>query len=196
MLALAMLAGAVRALTPDHWLPGSILVWQRGWRAGRSFAFAFAAFAAHVALGAALYFVFSPVLARLEPAYLMPFSAVFVGASLLVRLLRFWRIREVHRAGPEGIWGVLVVLSLLGPCEALVPIFMKSRLLGMGYALPFAAYLVGTALTGTVAILVGRALWDRPLALPRELFLAYRGSTFFLAIAGLALGLGAILRIS
>ncbi len=30
-ITLSFLAGAAHVLAPDHWMPGSVVAWQRGW---------------------------------------------------------------------------------------------------------------------------------------------------------------------
>lgn len=196
VLALSALAGAVHVLAPDHWLPASVLSWQRGWSLKRSAFFAAIAFLIHVLLGLAIYFGFESFFAKLESTVLAVFGTILVVSVMAIRLIRFSRLREVLRAGPNSVWGYFAVISLLGPCEAIIPIFVRARHLGIGYLTPFLAFSLGTVVAGVASVLVGRVLWNRPLWLPRGITWAHSRTAMVPVIAGLALGLTAILRIS
>ena len=180
---------------PDHWVPASILSWQRRWRPAVSAAFAAAALALHVLLGAGLYFIFDEPLRALNPDRLFPYSLAFVVVVMLARGLRFSRIRDMQRVGPHSWWGAFAVLSLLGPCESIIPIFLKSASLGVGYLLPLLAFLAGTTVAGVGLILFGRFFWDRPLWLIRAFDRANQRAAILPIVVGVALGLRFILRL-
>ena len=127
--AMAGLAGAVHVLSPDHWLPASVLSWQRGWGARLSARFALSVLFVHVLLGAAIFFAALPLLRYLSPSVQMAIGLGWVALGLLVRMLRFSRIGEVLRGGPRSRWGMLTVLTLLGPCESIFPVLVKAGLL-------------------------------------------------------------------
>lgn len=190
-----MLAGAVMAFAPDHWLPASVFTWQKGWRAKKAAAFTFLAFGAHLCLGFVIYFAFHHLLDSLDAQWLLMFSWGLVFSVMWVRIRRFSRVREVLRSGPNGRWGGFAVISLLGPCEALIPILIKAHHLGLALWLPCVAFLAGTSIVGIACVLISRALWDRPLWLPRSMQWAQSRSAALPVIVGLVLGLGALIRI-
>ena len=192
---LSALAGAIHVLAPDHWVPASILSWQRRWRAPATALFSTAALVMHVMLGAALYFLLEERLHRLSDTHLLSYALTFVVAVMLVRGLRFSRIHDVQKQGSSW-WGMLGVVSLLGPCESIIPIFVKSSSLGVGYLLPLLAFLAGTVGMGTVLVLGGKWLWNRPLWLPRAFGWVNQRLTVFPVAAGVVLGLRFLLRLS
>jgi len=193
LLVLSMLSGAVHVLAPDHWLPASVLAWKRGWSLRKSAVFAAVILTFHVLLGAAIYFCLEDWLEQIRTPALYGFGVALVFLVMILRLIRFSRIREVLRAGPKSNWGIFAVLSLLGPCESIIPVFIKSGQLRVGYLLPGIAFLFGTLISGWICILLGRTLWDRPLWLPRGVTWAFRRGTLVPVAAGLAVGLGLIL---
>jgi hypothetical protein len=195
MIVLAALAGAVHVLAPDHWLPASVVAWQRGWSLSRSAAFAALTFLVHLVLGVVIYFSFDSILAEQEASRLFAFGMILVFSVMIVRMLRFSRLREVVRAGPNSSWGLFAVISLLGPCESVIPILIKARQLGIGYLIPSVSFLAGTMVVGMACVVAGRLLWNRPLWLPRGISWARSRSAILPAVAGLALGLTAILRV-
>jgi hypothetical protein len=92
---------------------------------------------------------------------------ILIGSVALVRGIRFRHIPEVLRTGSGGFWGLLTVISLLGPCEAIIPILVKARLLGTGYLIPATAFFMGSLIGGLFLVLSGRMIWNRPLWLPQ-----------------------------
>jgi uncharacterized membrane protein YdfJ with MMPL/SSD domain len=84
---------------------------------------------------------------------------------------------------------------LLGPCESIIPIFIKAASLGTGYALPLASFLAGTVLTGSVLVLSGRIVWNRPFWLMRAFDWALQRTAVLPVAAGVALGLRLLLRL-
>jgi hypothetical protein len=196
MILLSALAGAVHVLAPDHWVPGSILAWQRGWRAPRIALFSVFALGFHVLLGFVIYFLMSDWIAAIDANRLFAFSIAFVAVVTLLRGFRFSRVKEVFNAGRNGVWGLFAVISILGPCESIIPVFVKAGHLGMGYLVPFCAFLFGTVATGTVLMLAGGAVWNRPYLLPRGLQLARHRAAVIPVVAGLALGFRFLLKIT
>lgn len=195
ILSLSAIAGAVHMIAPDHWLPASVLSWRRGWRAPRALALSFVAFGFHVVLGAGVYFLLASFLRGFTGSALFTFGVVLVFSVMAARVFRFARIREVLGAETGSPWAVFVVVSLLGPAESLVPILVKSGQLGAGYLAPTMAFFAGTLVSGMALVLGGRWLWNRPMGLPRGLLWAQSSGAVFPVIAGLALGLGALMRL-
>lgn len=196
MMLLAALAGAVHVMAPDHWMPTSILSWQRGWTWPRTVAFATGSFLLHILMGVAIFYGFHPFLMMLDSHFLLGFGLFLVVSVMFLRLVRFSRIQEVLRSGSQSIWGSFATLSLLGPCESIIPILIKSGQLGMGYATPLLAFALGTVVAGCAAVLSGHLMWNRPLGLPLGLAWAQRSSAVLPVIAGLTAGLGVLLRMS
>lgn len=195
-LVLCGLAGAFHAIAPDHWVPGSILSWQRAWSVRRVLAFCGFSYALHVALGALLYFVSFGVLEHLSPPQVFGFSVFLVAVVALLRGLRFSRLREVLRNGKNGVWGFFSALSLLGPSESLVPVLVKAHHLGAGYLTPVLAYFAGTFLAGAFLVLWGRKAWNRPLWLIRGMEWAQKRVAVVPVVAGLGIGLTFLIRIA
>jgi hypothetical protein len=193
---LSVLAGAVQVLAPDHWLPASVLAWQRGWSIFRSMAFAFFAFVLHLSLGLLIYFVCNPFLNHLNSASLFVFALALILTSMGLRMFRFSRIREVLGAGPRSTWGFFAVFSLLGPAEAIIPILVRSGQIGIGYLTPTLAFGFGTVTVGLVCVVVGRLLWNKPLWLPRGIYWARKRIAVIPVAAGLVVGLTVILNVS
>jgi hypothetical protein len=195
-LILSALAGSLHVLTPDHWIPSSLLVWQRNWGGRRAVAFSFGAFVLHILSGILIYLLFHRYLDTFESTRLFGFTLALVASVMVLRLLRYSKIKEVLQAGPRGAWGILAVLSLLGPCESIIPILIKCRQLGMGYLIPVIAFAVGTFVVGTGCMLTGRYLWSKPFLLPRGLHWASRVRTVLPMATALAIGMIAILKIT
>ncbi len=170
LLLLSAMAGAVHVLAPDHWIPASLLGWRRGWTNRRLALFAASGLLAHVALGLLIYFAFRDFLEAFAAARLFAFTLAFVCLVGLVRALRFSKVEDIFRSRAQSGWQVWTILSLLGPCESIVPILIKSSQMGVGYAAATGAFLVGTVSTGVVLMISGRFLWDRP-----ELFSIWGG---------------------
>lgn len=195
LVSLSAFAGALHVLAPDHWVPLSILGWQRRWSPRRAALFTAGALTLHVLLGAAIYFVFDGRLRALNPARIFPYSLALVAGVMCLRGLRFSRIRDVQRMGTHAWWGWVAVLSLLGPCESLLPIFLKSASLGVGYLVPLAAFWLGTVSAGVALGLTGRFLWDRPLWLISAFDRANQRLAVLPVAAGVVLGLRYLLRL-
>lgn len=189
---LSALAGGVQMLTPDHWLPTSVLAWQRRWSLGVTAAFAAAVILVHFLAGVVLYILFETVLGRLSDRHLLMFGFGLTLVLTVVRALRFSRMWEVLRLGADKKSCVLIVLSLLGPCESLIPILAKVRHMGMGFLLPGGAFLAGTLVMGGFCTLLARLLWNRPLWLPRSLGWAHSRSAVLPGLASVAVALSLV----
>lgn len=197
LLELAFLSGVVHVLAPDHWMPASILSWQRNWKRGQNLAFAAGIYFFHVLLGALLYWMFSPMFNWMSQQAIFGFALILIVASALVRLVRMGDIKSVILAGPRSRWGVLACYSLLGPCETLIPFLMKAKQLGVSIQLTVLVYFLGTILSGVLCMELGQKLWNRPLWLPRSLNWAVGDVSASLpALASIALVLGALFRIA
>ncbi len=195
ILSLSAIAGVVHMIAPDHWLPASVLGWRRGWRPSKVLAVSFGIFGFHVMLGAGIYFLLAGFLRGFTGSELFTFGVILVFSVMVARFFRFARIREVLGAEPSSQWAVFAIVSLLGPAESLVPILVKSGQLGVGYLAPTLAYFAGTLFAGTALVLGGRWLWNRPMGLPSGLLWAQSSGAVLPVIAGLALGLGALMRL-
>ncbi|MCM2324214.1 MAG: hypothetical protein NDJ90_13230 [Oligoflexia bacterium] len=193
---LCALAGALHVIAPDHWVPASLLSWQRRWRLSRIAGFAALAFGLHVALGFLLFYLFGEAVWEMASSNLLVFSLILVAGVAAIRAFRFQRIREVLASGGSGIWGVFMVFSLLGPCESLIPILIKSRQLGAGLLLPLVAFYAGTLLAGGALIFFGKGLWNRPHWLPRGLYAGTQRLATVPVIACVAVGLALLLKVS
>ena len=183
LLLLSAFAGAVHVLSPDHWMPASILAWQRGWRLSKVSSFAAGVFAIHVILGFLVFFGLNQVFNIWLAHSALPFWSVgstdsthfllltfaLIASLAIFRGSRISRIREVFAGGGKSVWAMLAVFSLLGPAEAIVPVFFKAKMGGVGYLLPFIAFLSGTVVMGTLFIGIARLRWNTPQSLPRAL---------------------------
>ena len=193
LLILSALAGVVHVLAPDHWLPASLLAWQKRWTFSRTVAFSTLFFLIHMILGFLMCLVFLPFVGNFDSLPLLFFALVLVFAAMVIRGQRFSRIREVLFSGSHGSWGVFAVISLLGPAESMIPIWLKARHLGMGYFMPFLAFFAGTLLAGVSCVILGRLQWDRPFSLGHAMSWANRRASVLPVIAGVGIGLTVIL---
>ena len=196
LVLLSALAGAVHVMSPDHWVPASLFSWQRRWPLSRTLLFVLGALGLHLALGLAVYFALDEWLLSLDSHRMILLSMSMVFGVMVLRAVRFSSIQKVQQLGPHRWWGLLAVLSLLGPCESLIPVLMKSRVLGYGYFVPFLAFSVGTLGTGAGLIASGRMVWNRPFGLTRLLGWVDRRVAVLPVAAGLILGLRFLLRLS
>jgi len=179
---LAILFGGLNVFSPDRWLPASVLAWQKGWKISRTISFLGIALFSHVLTGYLLFLLFQNIGNRIGQKFSvdMGASSLFLFALglmffiTLARRLRFPRIQEAFRVGQKGAWGSFIVFSLLGPCEVIVPIFVKAKSLGVGYLIPFLAFLTGTWITGIGLVAISKTIWNRPLGLPQGVDWAYR----------------------
>jgi hypothetical protein len=195
LVALSALAGAIHVAAPDHWVPASILSWQRRWSLWATILFSTLTLTIHLLLGVGLYFILRRAISEIDSSQWFSYSLAFVGVMMGLRALRFSSIRDVQRLGPRSRWGLFAVPWLLGPCESMVPILIKSSSLGLGYWLPFGACLAGTLFTGTVLILSGQFAWNRPFWLTRGLDWVNQRMAVLPIAAGMGLGLRYLLRL-
>jgi hypothetical protein len=195
LAALSAAAGAVHMVAPDHWMPASLVAWQRGWGLRRTAGFQAGLLLAHVLAGGLIYLVLAPGMTLLDPTQVFHVVLGLVFGVMALRLFRFTRVADVFRAGPGSHWGLIGVVALLGPCESIVPILLKSRQLGAGYGLALGAFLIGTLVSGVLLGAASRWLWDQPLWLPRAMSWIRSRQALVPAAAGIVLGIGAILRI-
>lgn len=167
---------------PDHWVPASILAWQRGWSKPRTLLFSSALILPHILLGALIYFALDAIAPELPYFWFLAGSMVWIALVASFRVYRYRRIREILRNGSKGLWGAYRVFTLLGPCETLLPVLLKAREKGGGYLLPGAGFFLGAWLAGLALILFGRRLWDQPIFLSRSLNLS-RGKMTWVPLA-------------
>jgi hypothetical protein len=192
--AVAFLAGAVHILAPDHWIPLSILSWQRGWDSRRTLALALPLFLAHVLSGLLLYGLLNSVLSDAAPGQVLAVSLAFLLAVSLLRMRRFEGIRGMTRVGRSGNWAWISAAILLGPAESLVPVLLKTGSGENGILLPVIAYLAGTLSAGTGLVLFGLQAWNRPMLLPRSLSFAERQGALVPALLTFGIAIITLLR--
>ncbi|MEO5969848.1 MAG: hypothetical protein ABIQ95_07965 [Bdellovibrionia bacterium] len=190
LILLAGLAGALHVLGPDHWFPTSVLAWQKSWGRSRTVLFASAAYFFHVLLGYFIYLFIEKWVSHLGPKEVFTFAMGLMVVMTLVRGIRFLRVKQVIRMGRKGVGGSFLALSLLGPCEVVIPMFAKAKFLGMGYLIPFVAFLTGTWVVGILLVLNGRNLWNRPLWLPLGVRWLAQTRAAFPLMAGVVLSVG------
>jgi hypothetical protein len=195
LVTLSAFAGAVHVLAPDHWMPLSLASWQRKWGAGKTFLLSLLALGAHLLMGFALYLAIRPVLMTWNSKWLFPASVLMVILCAAARTARFSRIREVLRMGPNRLWSAFAVLSLLGPCESLIPVMVKAHHLGFGYLSAGAAFAVGTVVSGIVTIALGRLIWNHPRRFTRGIDWTSHWRSVVPAALGVALGIIFILKL-
>ena len=204
LLLLSLVAGGLHVIAPDHWLPASIWAWKLSWTLKRTAIFSAILLGLHAVAGAAIFIVFQKAgqwfgftefVNRVEGPGLLIFAISITWLGMIIRLVRYPRVREVLHSGPRNPWGLVTVVSLLGPCESIIPILMKAKTVGVGYGLPLAAFVIGTWGVGISAVLYGRLRWNRPFQLPYGLRTARQVTALLPVTLGLLLGLGAILRL-
>jgi hypothetical protein len=190
LILLSAMAGAVHVLAPDHWVPASILAWRQRWSPIQVAAVGSLAFGLHVLVGFLIFACFPDFFLDLASVGLMTFTLAIVGLFSILRALRYWRIGQAFHIGTNRFWGIATMLSLLGPCESIVPVLIKARQMGAGYLVAVVAFGAGSVASGISLILLGRFLWDRPILLPQALAWAYRRRSVLpvsaVVVAGLA----------
>ncbi len=195
LLAFSAIAGLVLSASPDHWVPASLLSWQRGWRGVRHLALPLLALAFHVALGFALFVAVEPWVRDIDLRQLFTLSAGLVVFFGLLRALQFPRIHRLFVGASRGGQAVLSVFLFLGPCEILFPILMKAKALGMGYLLPISAFSVASAVAGLALHLNGRRVWNAPLRLVQTLAWAQTRTTAIPMAAAALVGIALLVRL-
>jgi hypothetical protein len=196
LVLVAFLIGAMHMLAPDHWVPLSLLSWQKGWSTRKTRSTTLQLLLSHLLLGLVFALVMAELAVGLGSSDLLIFSLVLVGAVTMVRVFRFSRLQEAFSSGPYSKRGVLAAWSLLGPAESLIPIVLRSNEVGAGYLTPFVAYAAGTLLTGTWLVFWGRSLWNRPLILPRGWLLMQRSAPAIPLLAFMLTGLSVWVKLS
>jgi hypothetical protein len=196
LVLVAFLIGALHMLAPDHWVPLSLLSWQKGWGSRRTRSTTLQLLASHLVVGLLLALVLAQWADGMADDDLLLFSLLLVGAVTIVRVFRFSRLQEAFSSGPYSKRGVLAAWSLLGPAESLIPIVLRSNELGAGFLSPFLAYAVGTLLVGTWLVFWGRSLWNRPLILPRGWMLMQRSAPVIPLLAFVLTGISVWVKLS
>lgn len=193
-LGLAFLAGAVHMLAPDHWLPLSLVTWQRNWRTPGVVLTGTLAFLLHVAAGAGIYFLARGLLLRVSSDSLFLFAAVLLTGMMTVRLLGYRYLPTLFISGPQGTRPVFAAVLFLGPCESLIPILMRSAQLGLPSFTTISVFALGTLMAGMVGIFLGRLICDRPEWLPASLAWTRESPAWAPALGGILIGLALISR--
>ena len=165
----AALAGAAQMIAPDRWMPASVFAWQKGWKSVRIAAFSLLIFSVHVGLGFGLYAVLARLLSAVSEDNLAIFSLLFLGLIGTVRAIRFSRFREILYRGPRVSAVIYTLLSLLGPSEMIIPVLMKARADGIPPLPALLPFWAGTCLAGFAMLIMARARWNEPMALPRAI---------------------------
>ena len=192
---LSALAGAIHMVAPDHWIPASLVGWQRSWKLSTLLGASSLALTLHLLAGFVIYLAMTPLLEGINPDRFFLFAVGWVFTIALVRALRYSRIGDVLRTGSNRLQGDWMVLLLLGPCESIIPIFLKAKHLGVGYATPFLAFFLGTLVMGEALIILARSRWNSPLSLSRSIRWANRRRSIVPVVAGVAIGLIFLLRL-
>ena len=73
-----MVLGALHVLGPDHWLPASVLAWQKKWKFSKTILFSIVAFFSHVLTGYLLFLVFQKWVHASAPAQLFLFAPILM----------------------------------------------------------------------------------------------------------------------
>jgi hypothetical protein len=194
ILLLSALAGAVHVLAPDHWIPLSLKSWKERWNPLKSLGISSAVFGLHVAVGFLIYLGLEH-LVRLDSSHFF-WAVGIVCIAAAARSWRFSRLSEVLKpsAQPRDEW--LRILLFVGPCESIVPIFLKARELGLGYLSVFGAFTLGTLIAGCFLVLVGPVFWNHPLRLSHLLRGPGQRKIALPVIAAVSVGLVMLLRLS
>lgn len=201
-LFLSALAGAIHVLAPDHWIPLSLKSWQQRWNPGKTFALSTLVLGLHVGAGFLIYLALERVV-RFDSTHFF-WAVGVVCAAAAIRALRFPRLGDVLKSSPaispmaspmtSKDWAR--ILLLIGPCESIIPIFLKARELGLGYLSVFGAFTAGTLVAGCALILAGPVFWNHPLRLsnlmrgPRQRWIALP------VVAAVSLGIVALMRLA
>ena len=196
LVVIAFMIGALHTTAPDHWVPLSLLSWQRGWSTSKTRWTSIQLLACHVVLGLVFALLLGKLAKGLGDRDQMMYSLILVGAVTLVRMFRFSRLQEAFAAGPQSKRGILAAWSLLGPAESIIPVVLRSNQLGTGYLIPCLAYAAGTLLAGTCLVFWGRSLWNRPWILPKSWALMQRSAPVIPVLAFVLTGISVWWKIS
>ena len=104
LLALSFIAGAVHVVAPDHWMPLSLVGWQKRWTGIRLGLVAASAYAVHAGLGFLIFIAARPLMAQLRGRDFLWAAIGFVVLCGGLRSLRFQRHCR-HVAGKEKTVG-------------------------------------------------------------------------------------------
>lgn len=196
---LTALVGVFHVWSPDHWLPLSVVSWQKRWSFLRTTTVWTLACALHCALGLVLALAAAPALRLWDGSSVFLLSLGLVLLMTLLRSRRLSRLQEVLRSGTLGRWGVYVTIGLLGPAELMLPIAVKGQQLDLSSALLFKAAALFSAATwaaGLGAVLVGRSRWDVPMALPLAVSRSTRQVSSVPFLVSLGVGLSIFMQAS
>ncbi|NDD90479.1 hypothetical protein EBZ37_00095 [bacterium] len=193
---LAFFIGALHTIAPDHWVPLSLLSWQRGWSSSKTRIASAQLLVIHVLLGMGFALLFSRWTEGLSERDLLVNSLLLVGGITLIRVFRFSRLREAFASGPQSKRGILAAWSLLGPAESIIPVVLRSNQVGSGFLLPCLAYAAGTLIAGTWLVFWGRSLWNRPWILPQGWALMQRSAPVIPILAFLLTGISVWVKVS
>jgi hypothetical protein len=178
-------------LSPDHWVPLSVLSWQRGLERREIVRTSALLVLAHLGLAVLIYGLLLPFVSGsgLDSRSVLRLGAVIVASVVVLRLRRFERMLEVFRGGNAGKGALLTVLSLMGPAESLVPLLLKARADGSSGLAVLALYGVLSVASLLVLTFGGHVFWNDPTKLARGLNLFLRPGFSVPVTAGLGLGL-------
>jgi hypothetical protein len=196
LVLLSVLAGAVHVVSPDHWVPASILGWQRRWSVARTSIFVVGLLLLHLIAGFFIYLLLDRWFMSLDSKGMVRSSLAIVFLVMTVRAVRFSSIPKVQSLGLQRWNGLWAVLSLLGPCESILPVLMKSKVLGLGYLVPFCAFGLGTVVAGPLLVISSQWFWNRPFGLTQILSWIDRRIAVVPVVACLVLGLRFLLKLS
>lgn len=195
MLILAFVAGAAQVVSPDHWMPLSMMGWQKRWGGLRVSMTAIVLYFLHLGAGVLLFYALSPLLQIWDGSMMFQASVALVLMSLLYRVSRLDRVDNVLHQNLKRrytffeLWGVETVVGFLGPCETLLPIMIKAHNRGEEYLPVLVAFAGGTIIVGLLLITFTRDLWHNPARLTRGVLWANENRALMPALAGLGLGL-------
>jgi hypothetical protein len=194
ILLLSALAGAVHVLAPDHWIPLSLKSWKEGWSLAKSLVISWLILSVHVTIGFVIYLGLESIF-RLDSRHFF-WAAGVVCVAAGFRSWRFPGLSDILKpeADPRKAW--LKILLFVGPCESIVPIFIKARELGLGYLSVFGAFALGTLFAGSVLVLIGPMFWNHPLRLSNLLRAPGQRRIALPVIAAVSVGLVVLLRLT
>ncbi len=184
ILGLAFAVGVVQSITPDRWLPGSIVSWKRGYNESRTIGLSMMLGLAHILMGFGLYKVlqFFGLRELVAQTGFGLFAALVLFTGLTLRYFSFNRIKEIVLSSSRGTLPMGLLIQLIGPSEVLVLVLVRTQNIAGGLLPVFFAYSAGTLLAISLLSLFGRELWNNPFWLPRGLQIATQ-STGALSIA-------------
>ncbi len=168
LLLFSFVIGLVHAAQPDHWVPLSVVNWQKGLDFRNRVQRITMGTLFHLGFAFVIYYFFQKFLEPRLHEGVFGFSIGVIFLFSVVRVFRFRALNQVIRSGKHSSWGILAAFSILGPAESLVPLLLKANILGASAPLAAAMvclYGLGTALTLTYFVSVSQKLWERPWGL-------------------------------